>query len=215
MLLWEALQSLGRGRKVHHATAEPLAGCPRLPFDKRCAAITRNGKRCKGRIREGSEFCCFHDPVLLTQRKQQPTTRVHRRRNRLSHLPDGYLRRLTSLRAVGQAMDRLYREIRLGTVTPEMGSVLFGILVRLMDSGLAVPGSGGLKNITRTKAYRVRPRLQELLTRSELAAWRRAVANAPSVFLLTDSGKQPLTAASETLPNAAASTAARALTAAS
>jgi hypothetical protein len=92
------------------------------------------------------------------------------------HLPDGYLRKLSNAAAIGHAMDRLYREVRLGIITTEMGRVLFNILTRLMDSDLIKSGPCP----QRTRAARIRPRLADLLTREERAAWRNAVDNAPS-----------------------------------
>jgi hypothetical protein len=74
-------------------------------------------------------------------------------------------------------MDRLYREIRLGIVTPEMGRVLFDILTRLQDSNLVASGP----RPERTKAARMRPKLTELLTRQERAAWKRAVDHATAL----------------------------------
>jgi hypothetical protein len=80
-------------------------------------------------------------------------------------------------------MDRLYRELRLGIVTNEMGLVLFNILTRLLDSGLVDSGKLTATAGNRSKATRLRPKLNEWLTRSERAAWRRAVANAPASVL--------------------------------
>lgn len=82
-------------------------------------------------------------------------------------------------------MDRLYREIRLGIITPEMGRVMFSVLNRILESGLADQG-GVPKNIQRTKAERLRPKLGMLLTRSEKSAWRKAVAHAPEKVLFKD-----------------------------
>jgi hypothetical protein len=104
------------------------------------------------------------------------------RKRRLAHLPDGYLRKLSNRRAVAEAMDRLYREVRLGRVTLEMGEVLFRILTRLLDSGLVDVGLFP----QRTKAGRIRPRLAELLTRDERSAWRKATANADALALPDD-----------------------------
>ncbi len=70
-------------------------------------------------------------------------------------------------------MDRLYREVRLEVISAEMGAVLFGILTRLLDSGLAQSGPCP----KRSRAARIRPKLGELLTRAEQAAWQRAMAN--------------------------------------
>lgn len=195
MLFWEALQTLLAGsRDVAVRGGCNGNGIPRrLPYDTRCAAITKSGKRCKGKIREAKEYCCFHDPVLTDHRKRRIAAIGGHRHNRMARLPDGYLRKLTSVRAVGQAMDRLYREVRLGAVTPEMGAVLFGILTRMLDSGLCA----GPAATSRTKASRIRPRLNDLLTRSEKAAWRKAIADAPAVYLHTDAGKQAVTVGSD------------------
>jgi hypothetical protein len=135
--------------------------------------------------------------------RQKLANGLIRRRRRLSHLPDGYLKKLTNRTSVGHAMDRLYREIRLGLITPQMGLVMFNILNRLLDSGLIRDGKAlpavvaeldnkAIVRVRRGRADRLRPKVQELLTRPERAAWRKAVAEAPEAFLLTDNGKQPL-----------------------
>ena len=192
MLLWEALQTLlcGNNTSVVGSTVPTGGTSRRLPFDKRCAAVTKSQKRCKGKIREGSEFCCFHDPEIAERRKKHLQVKGVRRHRRLTHIPGGYLRKLTTMRAAGQSMDRLYREVRMGIITPEMGNVLFNVICRMMDSGLC--SDTGVRNPARTKAHRLRPKLRDLLTRSELSAWRKAVGSAPAVYLHTDSGKQPV-----------------------
>ena len=76
-------------------------------------------------------------------------------------------------------MDRLYREIRLGIITPEMGTVLFGVLTRVLDSGLCDAANSPAGSPGRAKADKLRPKVADLLTRAEHAAWRKAVANAP------------------------------------
>jgi hypothetical protein len=179
MLLWETLyvrpekrQRDGNGNGTTNSRTR------RLPFDRRCSALTKSGKRCRGRIREGTEFCPFHDPAVSRERRRQIASKGGRRRRRLAHLPDGYLRRLTSRRAVGDAMDRLYREVRLGVITPEMGTVLFRVLTRILDSGLCDSAPTRVGSSGRSKTDRIRPKLSELLTRAERTAWRRAVANA-------------------------------------
>jgi len=183
MLFWEAL-TLPLERNGGPPTAQPDALYPRrLPFDKRCAVVTKSGKRCKGRIRSGADYCPLHDPKLAAQRRLRPASKGVRVHRRLSHLPDGYLRKLTSRAAVGNAMDRLYRELRLGIVTNEMGSVLFGILTRLLDAGLVDSGKLTATAGNRSKANRLRPKINELLTRFERAAWQRAVAGAPASVL--------------------------------
>lgn len=174
MLFWEALSSSIERRRSHppHVDALPRR-TRRLPYDTQCVALTKSGARCRGRIRKETEFCPFHDPDLTAERRRRIAAKGGQNRHRLARLPDGYLRKLGSRTAVGEAMDRLYREVRLGVISAEMGAVLFRILTRLLDSGLARSGPCP----KRTRAARIRPKLSELLTRAEQAAWQKAVAN--------------------------------------
>jgi len=179
MLLWEALTRLRTVEPADSSRAEEVLCPQRLPYDRRCATVTKSGRRCRGRIRNGSEHCALHDPAVVHARMLRRSSPKTIARRRLSHLPDGYLRKLSNRAAVGAAMDRLYRELRLGLVSPEMGSVLFSILTRLLDSGMVDSGSVAIAARRRSRADRLRPKLAELLTRSERMAWKRAVAAAP------------------------------------
>jgi len=193
MLLWETL-TLQRTEEGPSGADDSSATIVtrRLPFDRRCAAMTKAGKRCRGKIREGTEFCPFHDPTLSDKRRQALAAKGGRSHHRLARLPDGYLRKLTSRSAIGHAMDRLYREVRLGVVTPQMGTVLFNILTRLLDSGLSDEGAAaqGSPRSSRSKADRVRPKLSQLLTHAERRAWREAVASAPASFVRNHQSSQ-------------------------
>ncbi len=81
-------------------------------------------------------------------------------------------------------MDRLYREIRLEQLTPEMGRILFDILSRLLDSGLFDRHADGPRPLSgRAKADRLRPKLNALLTNAERRAWKKAIENAPAHLL--------------------------------
>lgn len=185
MLLWEMLEARtpptadtqARGASV--SSTSTRSHTKRLPFDLFCCAVTKSGRRCRGKIRKDSEYCVFHDPELATKRQKALRSTPAKRRRKLSHLPDGYLRKLSDHRAIGQAMDRLYREIRLGIITPDMGRVMFAVLTRILDSGLA-DLNGAPKSVSRTKAARLRPKLADLLTRTEKAAWKKAVAKSQS-----------------------------------
>jgi len=179
MLLWELLTvPVGGDARESSRSPAPTAQAVRLPYDRRCSAVTRSGRRCRGRIVREGEWCFCHDPDLMEKRRRRVTEGARRRYHRLTHLPDGYLRKLTSRRAVGEAMDRLYREVRLGVITPEMGRVMYTILNRVLDSGLA-DLKHAPKAPARSKAERIRPKLGDVLTRAERSAWRKAVANAP------------------------------------
>lgn len=120
---------------------------------------------------------------MIQKRKTALESKPRRLRRKLSMLPDGYLRKLTNRRAVGNAMDRLYRELRLGLVTPAMADVLFNVLCRMLDSGLCDKDGVQTKLTGRTRSERVRPKLRDLLTRSEKSAWKKAVADAPEQIL--------------------------------
>lgn len=193
MLLWEALAAERMARQTAgHATAEHVRLTRRLPFDKRCAAFKKDGRRCKCRRYKELETCLFHDPTFREQMRIRMQDRRIVLRRRLSHIPDGYLRKLSNRASVTNAMDRLYREVRLGTVTPAMGDVLFEILSRLLDSGLLDVDKGKAAPSRVTKVDKLRLRMREVLTRGERSAWRRVVAEAPEAYLLTDNGKQAL-----------------------
>ncbi len=186
MLLWEMLNPVGEDApaKPCEARTTPALETPvRLPFDTRCSAVTKSGKRCRGKIRPNMDVCVFHDPVVLAKMRRANAARRGDRRRRLSHLPDGYLRKLTNRAAAGHAMDRLYREVRLGLVTPEMGRVLITVLNRMLDNGLCDKDGLAHHSNGRSKAEQIRPKLSKLLTRTERAAWRRAVRNAPASFV--------------------------------
>lgn len=188
MLLWEYLAVPERDPKANGAAITlPAPQSVRLPYDTRCAALTKSGHRCKGRVLPERECCFCHDPESIA--KRQASGRRSKHRSKLSRLPDGYLRKITNRRSVGEAMDRLYREIRLGIITPDMGRVLFGILTRLLDSGLS-DGNETPRAPQRSKAARIRPKIQDLLTRADRRAWNRAVSIAPPT--LFDDDRQPV-----------------------
>lgn len=190
MLLWEALTTSGKaaGTTPDLVSKTPIVAA-RLPFDTRCAKVTKSGRRCRGKIRNKGEFCPLHDPANAVRRRDA-AAEPRKRKNPLSRLPDGYLRKLSNYAAAGNAMDRLYREVRHGLITPEMGRILFGILTRLMDTGLLENTKNVPRRIDRTKAARLRPRMEDLLTRAEQLAWRNAVAAAPAKILKTKADLQ-------------------------
>ncbi len=179
MLLWELVTPTPPIEAAGPA-GEPAAPPKyrRLPYDTRCAAKTKKGRRCRAKIRPGTDHCPFHDPAVSNERRRRNAAKGGRSRNRLAHLPDGYLRKLKTRADVGHCMDRLYREIRLGIISKEMGTVLFGILCRLLDSGLAKQPSPKPSSAGRTKVDRIRPKLNDLLTSQERTAWNQAIANA-------------------------------------
>ena len=180
MLLWELVSSeLPAAQTASRPQLDQVRHYQRLPYDTRCSAMTKAGRRCRGKIRQGTEFCPFHDPAMTPERRRRIAAKGGRSRNPLAHLPDGYLRKIKNRADVGHCMDRLYREVRLGVVTPEMGGVLFNILCRLLDSGIAGGPKPPASAARRSKAARIRPKLKDLLTPQERTDWSRAIAQAP------------------------------------
>lgn len=180
MLLWELVSSkLPAEQTATRPQQDQVRHYQRLPYDTRCSALTKAGRRCRGKIRRGTEFCPFHDPAMSPERRRRIAAKGGRSRNPLAHLPDGYLRKIKNRTDVGHCMDRLYREVRLGVVTPEMGGVLFNILCRLLDSGIANGPKPPANAARRSKAGRIRPKLKDLLTLQERADWKRAIAQVP------------------------------------
>lgn len=181
MLLWEALRSSTPRITPSESTTTPVRATTRLPYETQCAAVKKGGRRCRGKAITNSEYCLFHDPATAAKRRQAMNTPAAKRHRKLSQIPGGYLRKLSNRAAVGNAMDRLYREIRTGIVTPEMGNVLFGILTRIADNELALTNKS--KPNGRARADVLRPKIREALTRAEKTAWNRAIKNAPADIL--------------------------------
>lgn len=190
MLVWEVLRKHSI-LDLHSGLQDTPRRVRRLPYDKRCAAITKSGRRCRGRVLPQADFCPFHHPEVVARRRQAISTAAHGGHRRLSHLPGGYLRKLSTRASVGTAMDRLYREVRLGVVTPEMGRVLFDILTRILDSELLRPTAA--KPNGRARADRVRPKLRIVLSSAERRDWNRAVANRSSTPPEADSASPEYT----------------------
>jgi hypothetical protein len=182
-LLWESLQieapqtQEGKPVVVHAALRSH-----RLPYNTRCVAVAKSGRRCKARVRKGSDFCAFHDPSISKEVRRKNAAKGGRSHNRIASLPDGYLRKLANRASIGDALDRLYRETRHGIITVEMARVLFDILTRILDSGLLEERTTANKRRV-SKADRIRPKMESLLTAAERRRWRQALANAPADFL--------------------------------
>ena len=199
-LLWESLQAQPGDEKESKPTVIHAAlRSHRLPYDTRCIAITKAGRRCKGHAHKESEFCPFHDPAVSSATRRRNASKGGRSHHKLARLPDGYLRKLTSPTAVGDAMDRLYRETRLGIITPEMARVLFSILMRILEAGFFVGDVAKHQPARQTKAHRIAPKMEDLLTRAERRAWAQAVAKAPT-HLGSEQAARPATSEARRKP---------------
>ncbi len=139
MLLWERLPSARQGDDAKpHAGHAP--GLPkRVPGDGRCTARTLSGRRCRGRVRAGSEFCAFHDPSGTAEVRRANAAKAAQARRAKPKLPKGYPRRLTTPEAACAALGQLYLETRAGLVTPQQAQVLMQILERMLQEWLGRP----------------------------------------------------------------------------
>ena len=147
-LLWEAL----RLPVVEAGNTGTVSGCrtgglKRLPFDSRCVARTKDGRRCRCKARAGSDYCPFHDPSITAETRRAKARKAAQSRRARPALPKGYPRRLNTPEAARVALERLYLETRAGLVTPRQARALLQIINRLLDSlpdhgsaGLTVPG---------------------------------------------------------------------------
>jgi hypothetical protein len=174
MLLWEMLSLRAAEAKAAAETegqdAAVVRWSQRLPYDDRCSARTKAGRRCRGRVRRESEFCVFHDPAVSRAQRRANASKGGRSHHKRQVLPDGYLRKLSNSAAVGEAMDRLYRDVRGGVVAPDMGRVLFDVLTRIAEEKGIDAGQDPAATSRRTRAARLRPKLQALLAEAQRAA---------------------------------------------
>lgn len=131
-LLWELItaepEANHHGQMKHngHSAGRPFV---RLPGASRCTVLRKDGHRCRGRAKPGTDYCIFHDPAITPEERRTRAVRAAQSRRR--RLPKGYPRRLDSSQAVERALTRLYAEVRLGKVDREAGRELFNILCQL------------------------------------------------------------------------------------
>ena len=112
--------------------------------------MTKSGRRCRGRIRKGSDFCPFHDPNVPEALRRQNAAKGGRSHHRLAHLPDGYLRKLTSRAAVGE-VDHPRIRVDVGHRTALIPHLVEVILVTVTEEAetLEVIEPRGIRRIIR------------------------------------------------------------------
>jgi hypothetical protein len=161
MLLWESF--CGRGRRNTWV---------RLPGDTRCAAVTKKGTRCKGRIHTGSEYCYFHDPDV-----ERPARRAASKR-RAYHV-DGVSSRLTTRRGITQALERLVHDTQMGIVPPDVGRALFEMLERMLHLYYETRPRRNPRQTDRSRAARLLRRLAKTYVKAERGK-RQVIPRAPA-----------------------------------
>jgi hypothetical protein len=155
MLLWESIQSaLRQGKPLH------------LPRNKRCAARTKAGTRCRGRTRRNKPWCIFHDPSVDLAERRRASGRGGAANRRTRYHLDGVAARITTRRGITEALDRLYNDTRAGLIAPETGLVLFQMLERLWGTFK----TSGSRRIASGKDHSQAARLRRKLARRYIRA---------------------------------------------
>ncbi len=166
MLLWEAVggkkpqQSSTKSGVVRAVTTRRLRS---IQAEDRCSALTRIGRRCRCRRARGSEFCNFHDPEIAAQIRERARLKREDKKRQLALLPDGFVKSLNSVDGIATALDSLYREVRLGVVSPRTASVMLAIIDRLLVYEKLVATVGKRRVTKRQRAFEVRQQLAEVL----------------------------------------------------
>ena len=163
-LLWEAAHEAGMPKKGRQGAVQPISSRLRsIQQPDRCTAITRVGRRCRCRKAEGSEFCSFHDPVISAQIREKAQAKREAKKRELSSLPEGYLKTLSTIDGIADALDRLYREVRLGIVSPRTASVMLAIIDRLLEYDKLVSTVGRRRTSKKQRAKEVRQQVGKAL----------------------------------------------------
>jgi hypothetical protein len=119
----------------------------RVAGDTRCCGRRKDGGRCRGRARPGTDFCFFHDPAISSTQRREIAAKGGKSRRRRKTLPKGYPRQLNSPRTIQKALDRLYSEVRTGVLDAETGRTLLEVIERLTQT-VDLGGNGKAMAIT-------------------------------------------------------------------
>ncbi len=198
-LLWEAARESSMKKDGKPTVVQPISSRLRgMQSPDRCTATTRIGRRCRCRKAQGSEFCCFHDPVISAQIREKAQAKREAKKRELSSLPEGYLKTLTSMDGISSALDRLYREVRLGIVSPRTAGIMLAIVDRLLEHDKLVSSGGQRRTSKKLRAKEVRKEvgvaLDDLKQRSAQPLKVPASVSRPAVKTMSNSAPstQPL-----------------------
>jgi hypothetical protein len=174
MLLWEAVG----GKKV------PKAGVPTkvqaistrlrsVQASDRCESITRSGRRCRCRKAKESQFCNFHDPQISALIRERARQKRAERQAALAGLPAEYMKSLSTVDGIVGALDGLFREVRLGVVSPRTAGIMLSIIDRLMIYDKLVSEGARRRVDKRLRAHEVRAQLAAVIDEMKLPAPQR------------------------------------------
>jgi hypothetical protein len=175
-LLWE---SFGKKRpdKAPAAAAIPVISTRlrSIKDDTKCSARTRVGRPCRCRKAKDSQFCNFHDPQIAARIREQSQAKRAEKKRMLASLPDGYSKPLYSVDGIPNALDTLYREVRLGVVSPRTAGLMLAIVDRLLVYDKLVGERGPRRVSKKLRIEEVRSQLAAALEELQLPAPPRPV----------------------------------------
>ena len=186
MLLWEAVGGKKVPKKGVHTVAQPISTRLRsMQSTDRCEAMTRSGRRCRCRKAADSQFCNFHDPEISARIREAARQKREERKQQMAALPTEYTKSLASVDGITQALDCLFREVRLGVVSPRTAGMMLSIIDRVLVHDKLVREHGPRRVSKRVRALEVREQLAGVLEELQLPAPPRPAKG------VTVSGTQP------------------------
>jgi hypothetical protein len=183
MLLWEAVSGKKTQSSQANKAPKPIITTRRLRSvqpDDRCTATTRIGRRCRCRRARDSQFCNFHDPEISARIRAKARATREERKQQLANLPEGYLKSLNSSDGIASALDNLYREVRLGVISPRTATVMLAIIDRLLVYEKLVADNGKRRVNRKQRAQEIRQQLAAVMDELKLPAPVRPVKAAVS-----------------------------------
>jgi len=176
MLLWEAVGGKKVPKQGVPTKVQPISTRLRgIQASDRCEAITRSGRRCRCRRAAESQFCNFHDPEIAARIRECARQKRAERQAALAGLPSEYMKSLSTVDGIVGALDGLFREVRLGVVSPRTAGIMLSIIDRLMIYDKLV-SEGARRRVNKwLRAHEVRNQLAAVLEEMKLPPPQRPV----------------------------------------
>lgn len=176
MLLWEAVGGKKVPKQGVPTKVQPISTRVRgMQAPDRCEAVTRAGRRCRCRKAAESKFCNFHDPEIAARIRECARQKRAERQAALAGLPTEYMKSLGSVDGIIGALDGLFREVRLGVVSPRTAGIMLSIIDRLMIYDKLVSEGAKRRVSKRLRAHEVRAQLAAVIEEMKLPPPQRPV----------------------------------------
>lgn len=169
MLLWEAVGKKKVPKAAGGTVVQPISTRLRgMQASDRCEAMTRAGRRCRCRKAAESQFCNFHDPEISARIRERARIKRAERQAALAGLPTEYMKSLSTVDGITSALDGLFREVRLGVVSPRTAGIMLSIIDRLMIYDRLVSQGARRRVNKRMRAHEVRSQLAAVIEEMKL-----------------------------------------------